>query len=298
MGAFNMQELINGFLETLKADGKSKCTLKAYSLDLKEFAKFFDGVEVSKIRYADLRSWSNHLEASGLSPSSRGRKIAAVRSFFHYLIMMEVIDKNPSDGLESPKQEKKAPVVITMEEAAELLRHARNDGGSEMFFFRDYAIMATFLFTGVRREELTNISLADVDLNRNTILIHGKGSKQRTVYINDTLHAVLSEYISNYRKRLTRAGASKYLFPSSKSDKISANTVNHVVNRFFESAGIKQAGISAHVLRKRFATSVFENTGDIALTSKLLGHSSPTVTMRYVAMNEDSMRAATNCVNF
>lgn len=293
-----MEQLVNSFLETLKADGKSKCTISAYSLDLKEFSEFFKVVELDSIRYADLKAWSNNLERAGFSASTRARKISSVKSFFKYLIKVEVIFRNPADGLEKPKLEKKQPVVITMEEAVELLLHARNDGGSEMFFFRDYTIMATFLFTGVRREELTNILLKDVDLKRNTILIHGKGSKQRTVYINDIFHPVLSEYILNYRRRLTRSALSKYLFLSSKSDKMSVNQVNNIVNLFFESAGIKEKGISAHILRKRFATSVFESTGDIALTSKLLGHSSPTVTMRYVSMNEDSMRQATNCVNF
>lgn len=293
-----MKGLIGSFIESIKADGKSKCTLKAYRLDLLEFAEYFKDCSISELRYSDLKAWSNSMEEKNLSPNSRGRKIASVKSFFRYLMRMEIIDKNPSEVLESPKQEKRQPVVITMEEAAELLLHARNDGGSEMFYFRDYAILATFLYTGVRREELTNISLSDVDLKNGTILIHGKGDKQRTVYINNILHAVLSEYIMAYRGRLTKAGKSKFLFPSAKSDRMSVGAVNNVVNRFFESAGIKQQGISAHILRKRFATSVFENTGDIALTSKLLGHSSPTVTMRYIKMNEDSMRQATNCVNF
>lgn len=293
-----MERLITIFLETLKADGKSPCTIKAYRLDLKEFSDFFNGLEFNAIRYSDLKSWSNNLESVGLSNASRARKIASVKSFFKYLMKMEVIDKNPADSLESPKQEKKQPVVISMDDAYELLFHARNDGGSEKNRFRDYAILATFLYTGVRCEELADIKLSDVDLKNDTILIHGKGNKQRKVYINATLHPVLSEYINYYRKRLTRSGSSMYLFPSSKADKLSTGMVNNIINRFFESAGIKSKGISCHILRKRFATSVFESTGDIALTSKLLGHSSPTVTMRYVAMNEDSMRKATNAVNF
>lgn len=293
-----MEQLVLRFLETLKADGKSKCTLKAYRLDLKEFAEFFNGFDVNAIRYADLKSWSNYLESTGIYNSSRGRKICTVKSFFKYLMKMEIIERNPANFLEIPKQEKKQPAIISMDDAYELLLHARNDGGNEKNRFRDYAILATFLYTGVRCEELTNIKLSDVDLRHDTILINGKCHKQRIVYINATLHHVLSEYINYFRKRMTRAGVSKYLFPSNKSDKISTGTVNNIINRFFESAGIKTKGISCHVLRKRFATSVFESTGDIALTSKLLGHSSPTVTMRYVAMNEDSLRKATNAVNF
>lgn len=293
-----MERYISEFIEALKADGKSKCTLDAYRLDLKAFSEYFDSAELNSIRYADLREWANSMENKGLSASTRARKISSVKSFFKYLVKMEIIDRNPSDGLETPKLEKKQPVVISNDDASELLFHARNDGGNEMLYFRDYSIVSVFLFTGIRREELTNITLNDVDLKNGEILIHGKGNKQRKVYINETLHAVLSEYISVYRNKIKYSNTSKFLFTSTCSEKISVKTINRIVNRFFESAGIKQEGISAHILRKRFATTLFQNTRDIALTSKMLGHSSPTVTMRYVAMDEDSMRSAANCVNF
>lgn len=293
-----MENYVVDFLEALKADGKSKCTIEAYRGDLKAFCEYFKEHDINYIRYADLREWANKMETKGLSASSRARKISSVKSFFKYLNKMEIVERNPADGLETPKIEKKQPVVISNDDASELLLHAKNDGGSEMFYFRDYAIVATFLFTGIRREELTNITLSDVDLKNDTILIHGKGNKQRKVYINDTLHAVLSEYIKVYRKRISKAKVSRFLFPSCCSEKVSVKTVNNIVNKFFESAGIKQDGISAHILRKRFATSAFNATHDIATVSKMLGHSSPTVTMRYVAMDEDSMRNVANCVNF
>lgn len=293
-----MENYVVDFLEALKADGKSKCTIEAYRGDLKAFCEYFKESNINSIRYADLREWANIMESKGFSASSRARKISSVKSFFKYLSKMEIIDRNPAESLETPKLEKKQPVVISNDDASELLFHARNDGGSDMLYFRDYSIMAVFLFTGIRREELTNIALNDVDLNNDTILIHGKGNKQRKVYINETLHAILSEYIAVYRKKLAMSVESKFLFPSIKADKIAVNSVNRIVNKFFESAGIKRDGISAHVLRKRFATSAFNATHDIATVSKMLGHSSPTVTMRYVAMDEDSMRNAANCVNF
>lgn len=294
----DMDKYVNEFLESLKADGKSKCTIDAYRLDLKGFYEYFNCVELDVIRYSDLREWVNNMENKGLSANTRARKISAVKSFFKYLSKMELVYRNPANGLETPKLEKKQPVVISNEDASEILFYAKNDGGSEMFYFRDYSIMAVFLFTGIRREELTNITLNDVDLKNGTILIHGKGNNQRTVYINETLYAILSEYIKVYRKRISKSKNSVFLFPSCCSEKVSVRTVNNIVNKFFEAAGIKQKGVSAHILRKRFATTLFQKTNDIALTSKMLGHSSPTVTMRYVIMDEDSMRNAANCVNF
>lgn len=293
-----MQKYADQFLEAIKADGKSKCTIEAYRLDLKSFCEFFCNVDINTIKYADLREWVNNMEQKGFSANTRARKISAVKSFFRYLNKMEIIDRNSADGLEIPKLEKKQPIVISNDAASELLLHAKNDGGNEMLYFRDYTIMAVFLFTGVRREELTNITLQDVDLSNNSILVHGKGNKQRNVYINDSLHAILCEYINVYRGKIKTSKNSDFLFPSTNSKHICVRSVNNIVNKFFESCGIKEDGVSAHILRKRFATSLFQNTRDIALTSKMLGHSSPAVTMRYVVVDEDSMRNAANCVNF
>lgn len=292
-----MEKYINSFLTAIGAQGKSKCTIEAYRCDLEQFSNAMDK-ELAEIRYADLQEWTNNMAGGGLTASTRARKISAVKSFFRYLMKMEVIDRNPADGLETPKIEKKEPKVISMDDASEILFAAKNSGDSEHTWFRNYAIMSVFLFTGIRREELTNIKLAAIDMDGRKILIHGKGSKQRTVYMNDMLHSVLSEYVMAYRKYLKPAEKSEYLFPSSQADKMSVRTVNKIVNEMFEKAGIKEDGISAHILRKRFATTVFNNTHDVATVSKMLGHSSPTVTMRYLAINEDTMRNAVNCVNF
>lgn len=293
-----IEKYIDGFLATIKADGKSFHTISAYRLDLTAFAKYFEGKDIAMLRYADLRKWTNSLEQNGLAASTRARKIAAVKSFFKYLFTMEVIDKNPADGLVTPKQEKKQPVVISSDDASNLLFYARNGNGKEILWFRDYTILAVFLYTGIRREELTNIMLTDVNFSDGTILIHGKGNKQRKVFIYDNLRPILSEYVMSHRGALNSASTSRYLFPSIKSEHVSVGTVNNIINHFFDEAGIKQRGISAHVLRKRFATTVYNNTQNIALTSKLLGHSSPDVTMRYVNIDENSMRNAAATVNF
>lgn len=295
-----MANYIDRFLEALAADGKSKCTVSAYQGDLNGFCAFADSKDLAlpTVRYADLRDWANEMESQGLSASTRARKISAVKSFYKYLMKMEQVERSPAEALEMPKQEKKQPSVISTEDAKNLLDYARHDAPKGVTWFRDYAVVALFLFTGVRREELTNIKLTDVDLQTDTILIHGKGNKQRQVYVNSALHAILAEYLYAYRALLKSSNDSEYLFTSVKSAKMSVRAVNDIVNKAFEAIGIKEEGVSVHNLRKRFATSLFANTGDIATTSKLLGHSSPTVTMRYVVIDENTMRSAANTVSF
>ncbi len=293
-----MEKEIQGFIKSIMADGKSKCTVSAYQGDLQQFSKAMDGHDLECITYADLREWADGLAADGLSPATRARKISSVRAFFRYCYKLGRIDRDPASGLECPKQEKKQPVTISMSDASNVLTGLVEHNPGDVLWFRNYAIISTFLYTGVRREELANIRLADMDMEHGTILIHGKGAKERFVYINETLLAVLSEYVASHRGLIKTAEHSEYLFPSVQSEKMSLMTVNRVVNKAFENAGIKEPGVSAHILRKRFATSVFQQTGDIATTSELLGHSSPTVTMRYVVIGESKKRAAVQSVNY
>lgn len=295
-----MKGMINEFISSLIADGKSKCTIETYRLDLSAFERYMSNYiqkPLNALKSADMRLWANSLWESGLAPATRARKISAVKSFFAYLSKMEYIDRNPAEAIDAPKLPKKQPKVISVDDAKNLLDCAKGNGNSIMSF-RDYAIIATFLMTGIRREELTNIKLADVDMESSTILINGKGEKERTVYINDALRAILSEHLAVYRKMFKTAESSEYLFVSIRDDKVNLGGINKIVNTAMKKAGIKERGISAHNLRKRFATTAFENTGDIATVSKLLGHSSPTTTMRYVDIGADTRRQVTNAVNF
>lgn len=293
-----METYINGYLVFLEADGKSKCTIVNTKCDLKQIARYFNGIDIKDIDYAMMIDWITDMAKEGLSTKSRARKIASIRGFFKYLLRIEAIDKNPADFLKTPKLEKKEPVVISTKEASALIDTAKADAGNTIFWYRNYAILCIFLYTGIRREELVNIKFSDVNMDDSVILIHGKGNKQRSVYMNEELKSILGEYINRYRNNLLRNKETEYLFFSKNVKKLNVKNVNDIVNKIMEESGIKQYGLSSHVLRKRFATTVFENTGNIGITSKALGHSSPTVTMRYVSIDAESLRAVSECVKF
>lgn len=288
---------INDFLTSLVADGKSKCTVNSYRIDLMQFESYIKK-DFAEIKFSDLREWANSLTAQNLAATSRARKISAVKSFFKYLYKMEVISKNPAEFLETPKLEKKQPKVISEEDASEILFHARNDGDNQSTYMRDLALLMTMLYTGVRREELTNIKLQDINLKNSTILIHGKGNKQRNVFIGQELLAVLSEYIYGHRKLFKYAEDSEYLFVSLKSGQLSIRAVSDIANKYMERAGCKEKGKGCHQFRRRTATSVFNNTHDIIATQRLLGHSSPTTTQRYIAIDDESMLRAATSISF
>lgn len=296
-----MPNMINDYISSVIADGKSQCTVKAYKGDLKEFAEFVEQEiqkPIEELKPIDLRLWANSLEKRELAANSKARKISSVKSFFAWLYDMECINRDPAASLKSPKIPKKQPKVISVEDAKDLLNFYREEDCDRKTAFRDYTMIAVFLFTGIRRAEIADIMMNDVDLKRGVILIHGKGDKERNVYINDAIRPVLSEYLAVHRDMIKYAAESEYLFPSNKSFKMNVGRVSAIVDKAMDAIGIKERGISVHNLRKRFATTVFNNTEDIATTSKLLGHSSPTVTMRYVDIGEDTKRAAAMAVGF
>lgn len=295
-----MEKMIQEFLDSMGPEGKSKCTIQSYFYDLNEFKNYMEKEgknDVSLISYRDLSEWTNFLYNKRNSPTTISRKISSVKAFFSYLYKMDIIEKNPSEFLKKPKIQEKKPKVISDSDASDLLFKARN-GDETIDSFRNYTIISVFLTTGIRREELTNIRVEDVDLNERTILIKGKGNKERTAYINEFLLPVISEYLYSHRSVYKYANESDFLFLSRSSLKISVRTINRIVNKAFEDAGIKENGVSAHVLRKRFATTVFRKTRNIEEVSEMLGHSSLAVTKRYVVINEESIRKSAECATF
>jgi integrase/recombinase XerC len=157
---------------------------------------------------------------------------------------------------------------------------------------RDIAIMYLFLGSGIRRDELCNIELTDVDLSERVVLIHGKGNKERYCYFSEGVAGVLSEYINHHRKSLKKHEESAMLFLSQQSTRISLRAINDIVDKYLEASNLKEHGRSAHGLRKSFATTLYENTRDIYLVAAQLGHNGLGQIKRYVGVGNDVRQAA------
>lgn len=288
-----MKKMLVSFQSYMKSKGRSKQTIQAYSGDLREFIEYADSIQktANQIAFRDLQSWMEKLEKRGLSASSRARKVSSLKSFFTYLLKIDEIEKNPAELLEKPHVPVKKPEVISRDSARNLLSNSIENINESFNSFRDYTIVAMFLYTGIRREELTNIKLSDISEKDGTILIHGKGYKERIVYIFEDFRPILSEYLNVYRKKYRYERESEYLFLSQKSKKLHPATINDIVNKAFETAGIKKSGVSAHVLRKCFATTLYnDGQTEITMVAEALGHSSTDVTRRYVGISGEAIR--------
>lgn len=290
---------INEFSTYLKnVRNLSDATISAYSSDLREFFAvmgFYYGVNEITLRDVETVYIAN-LVASGNCAASRSRKLSSVRAFYKWAVKNGIVNNNPVSEIEMPKIEKKSVKAMSFNDVENVIEEAKNDSHENSF--RDLAVVSLMFSTGIRRAELTEIKLKDLNIEEGVMIVHGKGSKDRMAYFNDTTRAIMSEYINVHRKFYKTHEKSDYLFVSERGSKLCLSTVNRIVNRYLELAGIKNKGFTVHSTRKAFATAVYENTGDIFAVQQLLGHSSPSTTQRYVGVAEYRKREAAMTVNF
>lgn len=293
--------LIDKFESYLRnVKNRSELTITAYCTDMRQFcAVFKDKQSLGEITRADIEGrYIANLAASGLSPASRARKLASVKSFFKWAKTNGYIVENFVENVENPKIPQAEPKIMSKEEIKSVIKSAKTNGRYFENKFRDLAILSLMFNTGIRRAEVVNAKLADINLEESSMLVHGKGNKERIVYYNDNTRAILSEYIKVHRKLMKESENSEYLFVSREAKKMSICSINRIVNAHLEMAGVKDKGYTAHSTRKAFATAVYEATSDIFATQKLLGHSSPNTTMRYVKASEEMKKKAAKSISF
>lgn len=292
-----IQEFTN-YLRNVK--NCSELTISAYSSDLVQFcAIMYDEKSFVDITRKEIELlYIADLVKKNVSAASRARKLSSLKAFYKWAKTNGYVVENPVESMESPKIPYKEPKVMSKEEVQNVMFYARNDNSCEENLFRDSAILATLFNTGLRRAEIVNLKLSDVDLKNSSLLVNGKGSKQRTVYFNTNVQAILSEYIYSHRKLFCTAKNSEYLFISKKSGKLNVSTINLIVDRNLKKANLKDKGYTAHSTRKSFATAAYEASGDIFAVQRLLGHSNPNVTQRYVMSNELIKKNTAQAVNF
>lgn len=219
---------------------------------------------------------------------SRARKVSSLRSFFKYLKMNGIIEDNPMINLDSPKLSKNLPKYLTLEQAKKLLSVI--DGANRE---RDYCIVTLLLNCGMRLSELVSLDYNKIkfDGDSASIIITGKGSKQRTVYLN---HACVAA-INAYMRVRTKDGVKdrNALFLSNRHTRISPKTVQHMVDVYLEKAGFGGMGFSVHKLRHTAATLMYQ-TGkvDVLALKEILGHENLNTTQIYTHLLDEQLKKA------
>ena len=301
--------------ETIK--GQSPLTISEYYLDLRMFLRFMklmrndmpidtdlDSIDIrnidlkfiSEIETSDVFDFLSYLSSDrlvhpesaspdhGIGPSSRARKLSAIKSFFKYLtVRTKQLEENPVAELEYPKLRKSLPKYLSMEQSAALLRSV--SGQNEK---RDYAILMLFLNCGIRRSELVGVNLTDVYEDR--IRVVGKGNKERFVYFGTPCRKAIDAYLPERMKQ--ELTDNRALFGSRNGNRISTDAVHRLVKKALMQAGLDSTQFSAHKLRHTAATMMLSGGVDVKTVQEVLGHENLNTTQIYTHIENTELKVA------
>lgn len=279
--SFSMEVLLDGFLSHLALErGFSKNTLEAYSRDLLRFLEHLEGEEVvslAQVNPTHVQLYLAGLHERGLGPRSAARSLAALRSFFRYLVREKLLNWNPATSVPSPRLGRPLPKAMSREEVGRLLESVQGEARLKL---RDQAILELLYGTGVRISELVGMDISQVSLITGTLLVRGKGQKERVVPLGEYAAEALKLYLEEARPGLCSPKSSQALFLNRSGRRISRQGVWKMLKDCARRAGIPRA-VSPHVLRHSFATHLMEGGADLRAIQELLGHSDISTTQIY-----------------
>lgn len=271
--------------------GRSAHTVRAYVADARSLCEFVAIREVSGpegISLALLRNWLATLTRDGRSRATVARRAASVRAFTAWCTRRGLMQADPGERLASPKAGTHLPIVLDQAAAARVMDHAAvaSDDGTAVAV-RDHAIIELLYATGIRVSELCAIDIRDLDLDRRTVRVTGKGDKQRVVPFGLPAARAVTDWLST-RDELVGSRSGQAAFLGARGGRIDPRTVRESVHRLTGQAGV--ASISPHALRHSAATHVLEGGADLRAVQELLGHSSLATTQRYTHVSVERLR--------
>lgn len=267
----------------------SKNTLDAYLTDLDKLLSFMllEGIEITDVTLNDLQRFAAGLHDIGIHARSQARIISGIKSFFHFLIMADYIEADPSELLEGPKIGFKLPEVLTVEEIDNIISAvdlSKNEGQ------RNRAILETLYSCGLRVSELTNLKLSDLYFDEGFIKVDGKGNKQRLVPISPRAIKEIKLYFLDRNRVNIKKDYEDYVFLSRRGTNLSRIMIFHLIKELAETTGIIK-NISPHTFRHSFATHLLEGGANLRAIQCMLGHESIATTEIYTHIDRNMLRS-------
>ena len=292
-----MDRLAEKFLVYLKAEKNySPHTLTSYANDLKAFYAFAAPEPIESADKLRLRAFLSELSEKGFSKRTLSRRMAALRTFFRFLVREGHLAKSPMAAMKNPKQEKRLPMVLEENEVTRLLEAPEDDVAG----LRDRAILETLYSTGMRVSELVKLDLEKVDFIGGVCRVMGKGSKERICPIGDRALRAIRQYLQTRGGSPPagrRAGASggKAVFlnhsPNQEGSRLTDRSVRRTVNKYIELT-CRREKISPHTLRHSFATHLLDRGADLKSVQELLGHENLSTTQIYTHVSTKRLKEA------
>ncbi len=293
-----MRDLINAFMNYLAVEkGFSANTVGAYRNDLDQLTDFIEGMASAKGFKAEWLSVDRNLlinyiidlKDRNYASATVARKVAAVKSFFAFLVAEKKIQNDPTENISSPKVNKSLPKPLSLAEIDVLLAEPAKSSTPEAM--RDVAMLELLYASGMRVSELIDLNVNDINLKAGFVRCLGKGSKERIIPIHDRAVRSVKEYISEARPHLLKGKEEQALFLNRRGDRLTRQGFWLILKGHAKAAGIKKV-VTPHTLRHSFATHILSGGADLRAVQELLGHANISSTQIYTHLTSEHVRHA------
>ena len=274
----NIETYLNYLLYERKL---SKNTYASYRYNLIKVSEYFNK-DITYLTEDDIR---NFLYKSEETAKTNAHYLAALKSFYEYMLDLNIIKKSPCENIKSPKIEKSLPKYLTFEEVDKLL-------DIELYKpidYRNKAMLELLYATGMRISELLNLTLANINIDDASVKVMGKGSKERLIPMGDITIKYLNMYINEYRNLILDGKTSEYLFINYNGNRMSRQGFFKILKELADKANIGKK-ISPHILRHSFATHLLNNGADLRVIQELLGHENISTTEIYSHVSNEKVK--------
>ena len=283
-----MEKKIKLFLEFLQKDKKlSNNTLQSYKRDITQYESYIneENLQYLKVTKDDIKKYLENLKNIGKKTSTISRNLASIRSFYQYLVRTKKIKEDPTEGIQSPKVEKRVPSVLSSKEVELLLEQPKD---VDLKGIRDKAMLEFAYATGMRVTEIINLNIEDVNLKEGYVSCTN-ANKQRNIPLGAISINALKEYIKKARPYLIKSEDEKSLFVNINGKRLTRQGFWKIVKFYKEQAHIDK-DITPHVLRHSFATHLLQNGADLKAIQVMLGHSDISSTQVYMQFQDEGLK--------
>ena len=283
-----MEKRIKLFLEFLQKDKKlSNNTLQSYKRDITQYESYIneENLQYLKVTNEDIKKYLENLKNIGKKTSTISRNLASIRSFYQYLVRTKKVKEDPTEGIQSPKVEKRVPSVLSSKEVELLLEQPKT---VDLKGIRDKAMLEFAYATGMRVTEIINLDIDDVNLKEGYVSC-SNANKQRNIPLGAISINALKEYIKKARPYLIKSEDEKSLFVNINGKRLTRQGFWKIVKFYKEQAHIEK-DITPHVLRHSFATHLLQNGADLKAIQVMLGHSDISSTQVYMQFQDEGLK--------
>ena len=283
-----MEKQIDNFISFIQNEKKaSENTLQSYRRDLLQFENFISKKNITFIRVTkdEISEYLENMSELGKKGSTISRSLASIRAFYQYMRKCGKVKKDPTEGIQSPKINKRIPTVLSAQEVELLLEQPKN---VDLKGIRDRAMLEFAYATGMKVTEIISLDIDDVDLKTGFVTCKTK-ERQRDIPLGNMSKNALKEYIEKARPILIKDDKTKSLFVNTNGHRLTRQGFWKIIKDYKEQAHITK-DITPHILRHSFATHLLQNGADLKSIQLMLGHSDISSTQIYMQFQNESLQ--------